>query len=122
MDARLVESGAFEQNSPEAPFEMTHLYPKTTGLPMTIWVSAKGGARHDARVKVCRMHGNRMNMDELSVVSVRPEPQLLEGDLSKADLDAVTHWIRLNEAALLAHWDGLTDGVELALSLKRLDG
>jgi hypothetical protein len=25
-------------------FEMANLYPRTTGLPMTVWVSPKGGA------------------------------------------------------------------------------
>ena len=33
-------------------FEMANLYPATTGLPMTIWVSPQGNARHDVRVEV----------------------------------------------------------------------
>jgi hypothetical protein len=33
-------------------FEMANLYPDTTGLPMTVWVSPRGTARHDARIKV----------------------------------------------------------------------
>ncbi len=31
-------------------FEMANLYPDTTGLPMTVWVSPRGNARHDIRV------------------------------------------------------------------------
>lgn len=38
----------------EAPFEMSNLFPKHTGLPFTVWISVKGGARHDVRVKVSR--------------------------------------------------------------------
>jgi len=33
-------------------FEMANLYPRTTGLPMTVWVSPRGNARHDVRIKV----------------------------------------------------------------------
>ena len=32
-------------------FEMANLYPGTTVLPMTVWVSPRGNARHDVRVK-----------------------------------------------------------------------
>jgi hypothetical protein len=33
-------------------FEMANLFPRTTGLPITVWVSPRGNARHDVRVKV----------------------------------------------------------------------
>lgn len=38
----------------EAPFELANLFPKHTGLPFVVWISARGGARHDVRVKVSR--------------------------------------------------------------------
>ena len=31
-------------------FEMANLFPVTTGLPMTVWVSPRGNARHDVRI------------------------------------------------------------------------
>ncbi len=31
-------------------FEMANLYPRETGLPMTVWVSPRGNARHDVRM------------------------------------------------------------------------
>ena len=31
----------------EAPFEMANLFPKHTGLPFVVWISYRGGARHD---------------------------------------------------------------------------
>ena len=43
-------------------FEMGNLFPRTTGLPMTVWVSPRGNARHDARVKVNMTHGDQMNI------------------------------------------------------------
>ena len=42
-------------------FEMANLFPVTTGLPMTMWVSPRGNARHDLRVKVHMAHGNQMH-------------------------------------------------------------
>ena len=37
---------------PEDLFEMPNLYPSTTGLPMTVWVSPRGNPHHDVRVRV----------------------------------------------------------------------
>ena len=34
----------------EAPYEMANLTPRMTGLPMVVWVSHRGRARHDVRV------------------------------------------------------------------------
>src|SRR5580658_7509882 len=41
-------------------YEMANLFPEDTGLPVTVWVSPRGRARHAARVKVCRVPGNKM--------------------------------------------------------------
>ncbi|AQR62405.1 hypothetical protein BZG35_12705 [Brevundimonas sp. LM2] len=87
-------------------FEMANLYPRDTGLPMTVWVSPRGNARHDVRVKVCRPHGDRMIVEDTAVVGVRPEPRVIEGPLATADFHRVAAWIRLNEAALVGYWDG----------------
>ena len=38
----------------EAFFEMANLFSKHTGLPFVVWISYKGGAQHDIRVKVSR--------------------------------------------------------------------
>ncbi|MDY6924685.1 MAG: hypothetical protein SWI22_12090 [Pseudomonadota bacterium] len=89
-----------------ALFEMANLYPRDTGLPMTVWVSPKGSARHDVRVKVCRPHGDRMVIEDTAVVGVRPEPRVIEGPLATADFKRVAAWIQLNEAALVGYWDG----------------
>ena len=101
-------------------FEMSNLYPKHTGLPMTVWVGVKGGARHDVRVKVCRTHGNHMDIRDTAVVSVRPTPELIEGPLRTADLKAVQAWIALNTEVLIGHWDGGLDSVDLAQALKKI--
>jgi hypothetical protein len=58
-------------------------------------------------------HGNQMSISNTAVVAVRPTPRLIAGRLSSADLQAVSEWLRLNQAVLVAHWDGQISGVEL---------
>ncbi|MEO8714854.1 MAG: hypothetical protein ABI369_07565 [Acetobacteraceae bacterium] len=101
-------------------FEMANLFPATTGLPMTIWVSPRGHARHDARVKVCRTHGATMDIADTAVVAIRPAPRLIAGELDRDDLQAVRIWIALNAASLIEYWDGRIDTIQLAGQLRRL--
>jgi hypothetical protein len=99
-------------------FEMAHLFARTTGLPMTVWVSPRGNAHHDVRVKVHMIHGSQMNPANTAVVGVRPSPHMVTGRLSPDDQEAVFEWISLNTAALVAYWDGQIDTIELGQRLK----
>ena len=101
-------------------FHRSNLRPKHTGLPRTIWVSYCGHARHDARVKVCRTPGDRIDNNDLAVVDIRPSPTLIEGPLDSASPKLVQQWIKPNEAALIGYWDDELDTVEMLQSLKRL--
>ena len=94
-------------------FEMANLYPATTGLPMTVWVSPRGNARHDVRVKVNLTHGNQMNTAATAVVGLRPSPHLIAGRLSAGDQRAVFEWVALNTDALVEHWEGRIDTIQL---------
>ena len=107
-------------NETEDLMLMTNLYPRTTGLPMVVWVGPSYGAPHDAQIKVMQVHGTRMDPGNLAVVALRPRPHVVAGHLTVADLQAVSQWIALNETAILDHWNGLTDGAELAQQLRRL--
>ena len=111
------EAGAIDTDE---LFEMANLYPRTTGLPMTVWVSPRGNARHDVRVKVNMAHGNQMTVDNTAVVAVRPAPHVVAGRLSTADQEAVFAWIALNASAIIAYWDGNIDTAELIQTLKPL--
>jgi hypothetical protein len=104
----------------DEPFEMANLYPRTTGLPMTVWLSPRGNARHDVRIKVNMTHGNQMTVDNTAVVAVRPAPRVLAGRLSTDDRQAVFNWINLNAAAIIAYWDGDIDTVQLSQMLQPL--
>src|SRR4028118_1506089 len=55
-------------------WELMNLVPADTGLPLTVWVGPRGGARHDVRVKVCTVPGDRMVADEVGVGAGGPPP------------------------------------------------
>ena len=99
---------------------MANLFPRDTGLPMTIWVSPRGRARHDARVKVCTTPGDRMDPTNTAVMAVRPVPPAAHGDLSREDAEIVARWIDANAAALIDYWDGRLSTVEFVLQLRRI--
>ena len=101
-------------------FEMANLYPDTTGLPMTVWISPRGSARHDVRVKVNMTHGNQMSIANTAVVGVRPTPRVIAGQLSPGDTQAVFRWITLNADALIAYWQGSIDTARVIQALKPL--
>jgi len=95
-------------------FDMANLSPNLTGLPMVVWISERGGARHDARVKVSLVHGRRARPDQTAWLSVRPDVPVVAGPpLDPRDLELVRRWVELNRDALLAYWNGdlLTDEV-----------
>ncbi len=100
--------------------EMTNVYPRTSGLPMTVWISPLCRARHDGRVTVRRVPGNRAIPEDTAVVAVRPRPALVEGELDAASLAAVARWIEPNRDVLIEFWDGEMDGVELGQRLRRV--
>jgi hypothetical protein len=102
-------------------FEMANLYPRTTGLPMTVWISPKGGAKHDARVKVNTAHGPSMDISAAATVGIRPSPAQLHGpQLSGADFAKVRNWIEVNEAALIDFWEGRIDTSEVLARLIKI--
>ena len=67
---------------------------------MTVWVSPRGRARHDVRIKVNRSHGNRMTITNTAIVAVRPLAAAGHRSVGPADEQAVFQWVRLNEDAL----------------------
>ena len=90
-------------------FFMTNLSPRMTGLPMAVWVSPRGNARHDVRIKVNTTHGNRMTIEDTSVVAVRPAPRVVAGRLTPEDRRLVADWVRLNYEAIIGYWDNELD-------------
>src|SRR6516162_8644010 len=69
---------------------MTNLYPRTTGLPMVVWVGPSYGEPHEARIKVMQVHGTRMDPGNLAVVALRQRPHVVGGHLTAGDLQVVS--------------------------------
>jgi hypothetical protein len=101
-------------------FEMANLYPRDTGLPMTIWVGPRGRARTAARIKVCLTPGDRTDAGNTAIVALRPEPRLVRGTLSPCDFALVARWIAANTAALVGYWDGTLSTVEFVTRMRRV--
>lgn len=100
-------------------FEMVNLRSRSSGLPMNIWLDPRGRARHGPRIKVQMDHRAAFDLDHLAVVSVDP-PRVVAGHLTQPDLDLIRRYIALNRRAILDHWNGETDGLELAVALVKL--
>ena len=94
------------------PYEVATLSPRTTGLPLTVWVSPRERARHDARIKVSLTPG-KIDTDNVAVVAIRPAPERLTEGLGNGDFEAIARWIGLNEAALIDYWDEAIDTADL---------
>jgi hypothetical protein len=105
-----VKSGKLASEAPptadtEDIFHMANLTPRMTGLPMSVWVSPRGNARHDVRIKVNMTHGRQMSIDNTAVVALRPVSRVVAGRLGPDDRRSVYDWIRLNYDAILAYWN-----------------
>ncbi len=103
-------------------FEMANLRPERTGLPFVVFISQRGGARHDVRVKVAR--GPHPDPASMIAVAVRPEPRLIPpGTLSADEFRQLAAWIALNERALVDYWNGeIAYTEDVFAALRRLPG
>ncbi|MBI4084102.1 MAG: hypothetical protein HY423_15975 [Candidatus Lambdaproteobacteria bacterium] len=101
-------------------YEMANIRPKNSGLPMTIWVSERGRARHAPRIKVSLRHGSKMDIGNTVPVTIEDDPKVIGGRLTREDLDAVQRYILLNRDTLLDYWNGEIDTVELVGRLRRV--
>ena len=104
----LLDDAVFDiaDTEEDALFLMANLHPKETGLPRVVYVSEKGQARHDARVKVSGAPGERMSVRDMATFVVRPAPRLLHGRLDREEERVIAAWIASNAAALIAYWEG----------------
>jgi hypothetical protein len=110
--------GRSEDNAEgQADFEMANLRPERTGLPFIVFISQKGGARHDVRIKVAR--AARVRSSEMITVAIRPSVRVVRGRLDAHDLNLLTQWIDLNRDALVDYWNGIIEYTEDAMNAIR---
>src|SRR5437899_5451880 len=89
LESTAPQEGAAAEEADEL-FEMANLFPRTTGLPMTVSVSLRGNARQDVRVKVNTTHGNHMsiaNACDRNFEFCRPPPGTLAKPLIALQLE-----------------------------------
>ena len=102
----------------EAPFEMANLFPKHTGLPFVVWISVRGGARHDVRVKVSR--NAKAMPGDMASVGIRPDVHIIEGEMDANDFSLLKAWIEKNQQTLVSYWEGEIDTLDAIGSLVKL--
>ncbi|MBV8118374.1 MAG: hypothetical protein JO081_00355 [Alphaproteobacteria bacterium] len=113
MSARRDKPG-FKETTGQASFDVANLRPERTGLPFVVFISQKGGARHDVRIKLGR--AAKLHPSEMFTVAVRPRPRLIRGRMSAQEFDMVRRWIKLNERVLIDYWNGDIEYTEDALA------
>ena len=97
--------GRSEDNAEgQADFEMANLRPERTGLPLIVFISQKGGARHDVRIKVAR--AARVRPSEMVTVAIGPSIRVVRGRLDAHDVALLTQWIDQG-ADYQMHWSYL---------------
>ena len=96
---------------------MANLRPEHTGLPFVVFISQRGGARHDVRVKVARVP--RVRPSEMVTVALRPSVRVVRGRLDPHDLALLRQWIDINEQVLIDYWNGVIGYTEDALNALR---
>jgi len=103
-----------DEREGQALFEMANLRPERTGLPFVVFISQKGGARHDVRVKIA--HGAKVRPSEMVTVAVRPNVRVIRGTLDPGDLARLAEWIELNRVVLVDYWNGDIEYTEDAIA------
>lgn len=103
-----------EDTAGQASFDMANLRPERTGLPFVVFISQKGGARHDVRIKLAR--AAKVRPSEMLTIAVRPMPRVIRGDMNSGEFDLVRRWIELNRDVLIDYWDGVIEFTEDALN------
>ncbi|HTV89425.1 MAG TPA: hypothetical protein VME41_10455 [Stellaceae bacterium] len=99
-----VDDAESERPAGQADYDMANLRPARTGPPFVVFVSQKGGARHDIRIKLAR--AAKIRASEMITVAVRPAPRVVRGSISAGEFALVSRWIELNRQVLTDYCDG----------------
>lgn len=98
--------------------------PDSTGLPFVVWVFPKAGAGHNARIKISHSCKIRCPEDLLSV-AIRPSVRVIRNGhgprLTEHEIDLLFRWVELNRAALIRHWNGGSDSMEVIEAVKEIE-
>jgi len=101
----------------QALFDLANLRPERTGLPFVVFISQRGGVRHDVRVKVAR--GAKVKPSEMATVAIRPTLRVARGKLDPSELALLSQWVDLNRDVLVRYRDGDIEYTEDAIEALR---
>lgn len=86
-------------------YEMSNLTKDETGIPFTIFVSAKGGAKHQCRIKVSQSRG-KMTVEDSVSVTVTDSPVFIgKHKFDTRTVNDIKTFIKKNKSVLLAYWN-----------------
>lgn len=104
-------------------FEMVNVLQSYTGLPMVIFISPKGNAKHGPRIKVQVNYSQKANMKDAWTVTISDDPEVIDSkkQMPAKDLKLVKEFIIKNKEILLKHWNDSTDPVKTVQSLKSIE-
>ena len=103
----------------ETLFDMANLFSNHTGLPFVVWISSRGWAQHDIRVKVSA--GPKAQPSQMVSVAIRPTIRVVEGEMAAGDFALLSKWINLNHDVLLKYRDGEIDAKDAIDELRPIE-
>ena len=115
LAGQYIDIGHFydeHDSAPEGRIDRNGQLPRRiTALPMVVWCSPRN-ARHDVRVKVSPVHGDRMPEDDAISIAVRPAPHYPRSEqrrLSPEDFRLVSVWLVREEPIIVDYWNMMID-------------
>lgn len=101
-------------------YAMANLRPEDTGLPMVVWISEKGGAKHGPRLKVSKKMGDKIDPSNVLTVTVSDNPTMYNGELEPKVFNKLKQFIKLNKENLLKYWNNEVSTREFLNSLIKI--
>lgn len=95
---------AWDGPAGQADFAMANLRSQQTGLPFVVFISQRGAARHDVRVKVAP--GPKVSPGQMGTYALRPFRHEAGWKLSSHEEGLLDWWVEANLQVLVEYWDG----------------
>lgn len=99
-------------------FEMASLREDRTGLPFYVWLSHRGGSKHDVRLKISP--GIRYNPDGEIVVGLRPDFHYIHGSLDRKNDNLLRRWVVLNIDTIITFWNEEIDDDDMKSRIQKI--
>ena len=98
------------------PYTLSNFFPRSTGLPVTVWAEVGGLPGVRPRLLISDQELEHGWPEHFLVVDL--DTETMADPLPVESERAVLSWVRRNKAALLAHWTGEFDSMDLARAVR----